>query len=95
MLKILEKVKSGDDYFVKAFELYIYRIRKYIGAYFAALGKCDAIVFTGGVGAGDVYTRKKIYKNTENILKDSKIFVIPTNEELMIAKEIRKVLSKN
>ena len=42
--------KQGDDAAKRAFEVYAYRIRKYVGAYLAVLGSVDAVVFTAGVG---------------------------------------------
>ena len=39
-------------------EMYCYRIKKYIGAYYAALGHLDAIVFTGGIGENDCWVRE-------------------------------------
>lgn len=43
-------VEAGDEPARLAFDVYCYRIRKYVGAYFAVLGTVDAIVFTAGVG---------------------------------------------
>lgn len=50
MRTILERCQQGDSQARLALSIYCYRIRKYIGAYFAALGGLDALVFTGGVG---------------------------------------------
>ena len=47
---MLRREREGDERARLALEVYGYRIRKYIGAYFAAMGGADAIVFTGGVG---------------------------------------------
>ncbi|MFO7551662.1 MAG: acetate/propionate family kinase [Haliea sp.] len=47
---ILTRCEQGDSRAQLALSIYCYRIRKYIGAYFAALGGLDALVFTGGVG---------------------------------------------
>ena len=41
---------DGDDAAALAFDVYCYRIRKYVGAYYAVLGTVDAVVFTAGVG---------------------------------------------
>lgn len=91
MLKIIENVKKAEENFVKAFNIYIYRLKKYIGAYYSILGGCDALVFTGGVGAGDSYTRKMVFEDMP-ILDDVRIFVIPSNEGLMIAREVKAIL---
>lgn len=50
MREILQRVDSGDAVAKIALEMYCYRIKKYIGAYTAALGRVDAMVFTAGVG---------------------------------------------
>ena len=50
MREITARADSGDDAAKLALEMYGYRIRKYIGAYCAVLGRVDAIVFTAGVG---------------------------------------------
>tara|TARA_R110002110_G_scaffold415816_1_gene656610 strand:- start:19661 stop:20767 length:1107 start_codon:yes stop_codon:yes gene_type:complete len=50
MRVILARCEQGDSRARLALSIYCYRIRKYIGAYFAALGGLDALVFTGGVG---------------------------------------------
>jgi acetate kinase len=50
MREVLKRMDTGDAQARLAFEVYCYRIRKYIGAYCAALGRVDAIVFTAGVG---------------------------------------------
>ncbi|MTK54193.1 acetate kinase [Paludibacter sp.] len=50
MRDVNKAVKDGNDHAKLALDMYHYRIKKYIGAYMAALGGADAIVFTGGVG---------------------------------------------
>jgi acetate kinase len=47
---VLRRRADGDRAAVLAFDVYCHRIRKYVGAYFAVLGRVDAIVFTAGVG---------------------------------------------
>ncbi|PZF79818.1 acetate/propionate family kinase [Jiangella anatolica] len=49
--------KAGDAAAQLARELYCYRIRHYVGAYLAVLGRADAIVFTAGVGENDSWVR--------------------------------------
>ncbi|HET7690834.1 MAG TPA: acetate kinase [Nocardioidaceae bacterium] len=44
------RLADGDEHAQLAFDVYCYRIRKYVGAYYAVLGRVDAIVFTAGVG---------------------------------------------
>jgi acetate kinase len=50
MREVLRRMDAGDVQARLAFDIYCYRIRKYIGAYTAVLGRVDAIVFTAGVG---------------------------------------------
>ena len=54
------RAADGDDAAALALEIYAYRIRKYLGAYAAALGRLDAVVFTAGVGENGVAMRARI-----------------------------------
>ncbi len=58
MRDIKQEIEKGNEAAILAYEMYAYRIRKYIGAYAAAMNGLDAIVFTGGVGENDVLMRK-------------------------------------
>ncbi|MBD9357196.1 acetate/propionate family kinase [Methylomonas albis] len=51
--------EAGDDHARLALAMYAYRIKKYIGAYFAVLGHVDALVFTGGIGENDAWLREQ------------------------------------
>ena len=100
--------EQGDERAKLALEKFAYEVRKYIGAYAAALGGCDVLVFTAGVGENSGVMRERICRGLEflgvkldperNTLRgvesvisapDSRVTVwlIPTNEELMIAKD--------
>ncbi len=89
---LLKEKNLGNKKAKLAFDLAIYRLIKYIGAYWFLLdGKVDAIVFTGGIGAGDPQTRNEVMRKLK-FLKKVKTFSIKTDEELMIAKEtIKKI----
>jgi acetate kinase len=50
MREILRRIEAGDEAAKLALDVYCYRIKKYIGAYYAVLGRVDGIVFTAGVG---------------------------------------------
>ena len=50
-----------------AFEIFCYSVKKYIGAYVAALGRVDAIIFTAGIGENDPLCRKQICKGLEGM----------------------------
>lgn len=110
----LEKeAEKGNERAILALSVFNYSIRKTIGAYTAAMGGVDVIIFTAGVGENSPYTRKECLKGLEclginldeeknkvrgeikEISKDNskvKVFVIPTNEELDIAKETAKLI---
>jgi len=90
MLKILEKAKQGDKKAKIALDVFCYRIKKYIGAYYAILQKLDAVIFSGAIGFGSKKIRNMIIKDL-TILKGVKILSIKTNEELTIAKQIIKI----
>lgn len=84
---MLEVLKVSDEKSKLAFNVFIYSIKKYIGAYFAILGGCDALVFTGAIGAGLPKTRDSICKDLD-IIKKTKVMAIETDEELAIAQKI-------
>ncbi|GAA0474647.1 acetate kinase [Streptomyces sp. NPDC046215] len=50
MREIRRRIDAGDERAALAFDIYVHRLKKYIGAYYAVLGKVDAIAFTAGVG---------------------------------------------
>jgi acetate kinase len=68
-----------------ALDIFIYRIRKYIGAYAGVMSGCDAMVFTGGIGENNPGLVEEICKGV--VLKNTKTLIIPTDEELMIARD--------
>lgn len=95
-----------------------YQIKKYIGAYAAAMNGLDAIVFTAGMGENcpemrervctnmeymgieiDTELNKKVWRQPDNVelsTKNSKVkvYVIPTNEELMIATDTEAIVTR-
>jgi acetate kinase len=60
MREIQHAIKKGGDRAKLAYDMFIYRVRKYIGAYAAAMNGVDAIIFTGGIGENDPDARKDI-----------------------------------
>ncbi|MBU0518165.1 acetate kinase [bacterium] len=60
MREIIDEMKGGNDRARVAFEVFCYRIQKYIGAYAAVMGGLDAIVFTGGIGENAPLVREKV-----------------------------------
>lgn len=55
--ELVDAANKGDARALLAIHIFCYRIRKYIGAYIAALGGLDALVFTGGIGEGSEWVR--------------------------------------
>ena len=117
MRDIAKAITDGNAEASLALELYAYRVKKYIGAYMAALNGLDAIIFTAGVGENDPATRQRICTqldylgiaiNTEenDVRKKGihdisaasakvKVLVVPTNEELEIARQCYGLLKEN
>ena len=58
-------VEAGDERATMVLDVYNYRIKKYIGAYAAAMGGCDILVWTGGVGENQWATRRVVCENME------------------------------
>ena len=65
MREIEQAMNDGDKKSKYAFDVFTYRIKKYIGAYTAAMGGLDVIVFTGGIGENSVSVRKAVCENME------------------------------
>lgn len=65
MREIEAAVAEGDKHAIMALNIYNYRIKKYIGAYAAAMGGCDILVWTGGVGENQWATRRVVCENME------------------------------
>jgi acetate kinase len=117
MRDIEDNAIEGEKVSRMAFDIYEYRIAKYIGAYAAAMNGVDAIVFTAGVGENSPIMREEIaekylgylgvkidkeindFKGEEKIVstEDSKVklMVVPTNEELMIARDTKEIVANN
>jgi acetate kinase len=109
MRAAMELAECGDARAQLAIAMYCYRVRKYIGAYYAVLGRLDALVFTAGIGENSPYIREAACSGLELlgiVLDDDRnqdpsdgifeihrpdspvrILVVPTNEEIEIARE--------
>lgn len=114
MREILEAMKEGDRNATLAFDMYEYRLRKYIGSYAAAMNGVDVLVFTAGVGENSAALRQAVCRNltflglelderaNEQRSDEGRIIsteqsrvqvlVIPTNEELVIARDTHQLL---
>ncbi|MCU0282663.1 MAG: acetate kinase [Candidatus Nanopelagicales bacterium] len=108
---------AGDPDAELALGVYVHRIRKYVGAYLAVIGRADAIVFTAGVGENDPEIRRRVVAGMEmaGIAIDTelnaatrgpakpvdlsfrgapiRVLVVPTNEELEIARQTAAAVS--
>lgn len=113
---VIEAASQGDKRANLAIEMEAYRLKKYIGAYAAALGRIDTLVFTAGVGEMSPIIRAKVLegldilgikydpekneiartRNAElDISADDspvKIFIIPTDEELVFVEDVVALL---
>ncbi len=85
MRDLLEKESSGDQDAALAIDAFCYRIRKYIGAYFASIGDpVDAIVFTAGIGENSPAIRQRVM---ENLFSDRIYFDREANEKPLESRE--------
>ncbi len=108
-----DAAEKGDEKAKLALDMFTYSVKKLIGAYAAAMGGVDAVVFTAGIGENDGAMRKEIVSGLEFMgikIDDEKnkkrgeaidvsapdasvkTFVIPTNEELMIALDTKRLV---
>jgi acetate kinase len=113
---VAEEAEHDDRRAKLAIDVFCQRVRKYIGAYFVALGNADAVVLTGGIGENSAPVRKRICCGLRSIgveldeeknerLKPgetaeittptsrTKVYVAPTNEELLIARDTLRVIA--
>jgi acetate kinase len=67
MRQIMQRAKAGDNLARLAIDMYCYRIKKYIGAYCAILGRVDALVFTGGIGENAVDIRARACRKLDHL----------------------------
>ena len=101
--------KEGNHRAQLALDIFNYSCRKFVGSYATAMGGCDCIVFTAGIGEHDAYVRECVAKDLEfmgvviDLEKNAhptdgicditgegsrvKVLIIPTNEELVIARD--------
>jgi acetate kinase len=111
---LLAAVDDGDEDARTAYEVYVHRLRKYIGAYVALLGGIDALVFTAGVGENVHRLRADVLADLDVLGlqvdpgrnedapdgpraispegHDPCVLVVPTDEELAIARQVRELV---
>jgi acetate kinase len=117
MREIVSRRQKGDARADRAFTLYTYRIKKYIGAFMAVVGRVDAIVFTAGIGENTAEVRLESTRGLEHLgirMDEDRnreprsgirrvnhdasrvaLLVVPTNEELQIAREVYHLVSSD
>jgi acetate kinase len=92
--QLLQAVRSKRNSKAQlAFDIFIYQLEKYIGAYYAILGKIDALVFSGAIGTGMPDTINQVKKDLL-ILRGIKIIKVLANEELVIAQKCLRFKNK-
>lgn len=67
MREIIDRSEAGDERARLAFDVFCHRVRKYIGAYLVVLGRCDAIVFTGGIGEHSAHVRGEVLRDLDGL----------------------------
>ena len=115
-MREIEEVLDSNEQALLSHQVFCYRLKKYIGAYCAAMNGADAIVFTGGIGENSSVVRRDTLNEMQffGIELDSrknnkrengekeiqgknskvKILIIPTNEELVIARDTMAIVNK-
>jgi len=93
MREIERRAGAGDEECRRALALYAYRVRKYIGAYAAAMGGVDVIAFTGGVGENSAAIRQACMEQLEFL--GARIVVVRADEELAMALQAATLLATN
>jgi len=95
MRDLLDAIHEKNVRAKLAYEMFVYRIKKYIGAYAAVLGRVDAVVFTAGIGENVPEIKDEIREKLKFLLGNGTEFLtIGTNEELLIAKDTCEIISK-
>ena len=93
MREVESAAEEGDERAILALKMYEYRVKKYIGAYAAAMGGVDLLIFTGGIGENASETRENICTNLEymGLQFDKEINRGVHGKELVISKRDSKV----
>jgi acetate kinase len=116
MRDIERAAHAGDARAKLALDAFVESVRGFIGNYLVALGGCDVLVFTGGIGENGIAIREAICHNLEwagialdpaknqvrgkeekisKVESKSDIWIVPTNEELVVARLTENVLNAN
>src|SRR4051812_3190324 len=116
MRDVEKAAAEGNSRAKLAIEAFVEAVRHYVGAYLVALGGCDVLAFTGGIGENGIAIREAVCRNLEwagieldpskNVVRGREekiskvesgvaIWIVPTNEELIVARQTVSVLSAN
>ncbi|WKK25805.1 acetate kinase [Streptomyces olivoreticuli] len=93
MREIRRRIDAGDEKAALAFEIYVHRLKKYIGAYYAVLGKVDAVAFTAGVGENAAPVREAAVAGLEELglAMDADLNAVRADEPRLISPEHARV----
>jgi acetate kinase len=117
MREVTEAMEAGNEQAKLALDMYVYKLRKTIGAYVAAMNGIDILLFTAGVGENSAWIRQAVCEklsffgitldeDANQIRSDEiraistpdsavQVLVVPTNEELMIAREAKRLVEEH
>lgn len=93
MREIRRRIDAGDEKAALAFEIYVHRLKKYIGAYYAVLGKVDAVAFTAGVGENAAPVREAAVAGLEELglAVDADLNAVRADEPRLISPDYARV----
>ncbi|QQZ56548.1 acetate kinase [Streptomyces microflavus] len=93
MREIRRRIEEGDEQAALAFDIYIHRLKKYIGSYAAVLGRVDAVAFTAGVGENSAPVRKAAIAGLEEfgLAVDADLNAVRSGEPRLISPEYARV----
>ena len=115
-MRDIESAALSDPRAKLAIDAFVEAVRHYVGAYLIALGGCDVLAFTGGIGENATAIREQICHNMDwcgisldpsknhvrgreekisSVESDTEIWIVPTNEELIVARQTEAVLNAN
>jgi len=95
MRDLSQQAEKGDKQAKLAIDMFIYRVKKYIGSYIAAMNGADAIVLTGGIGENMPLIKQKLSKELSNLMgKTMKMLIIHTEEEHLIAMDTFELIKR-
>ena len=115
MRELITASRNGNERARLAIDVFCYRVKKYIGSYYAVLNGADAVIFTGGIGENSPEVREWCCEGLEALgirinpvantacagsesqvgAGETAVWAIPTNEELLIARDTVRLISED